>query len=77
MIDGIAMVELLLGLPGMRVLGVTEGDDELVVTVESTASTRRAVLRPGRRAGVTREVARSVLKILTGSKRSSRTPTSG
>ena len=37
MIDGIAMVELLLGLPGMRVLGVAEGDDELVVTVETTA----------------------------------------
>lgn len=36
MIDGIAMVELLLGLPGMRVLGVVEGDDELVVTVETT-----------------------------------------
>jgi transposase len=36
-VDGIAMVELLLGLPGMRVLGVAEGDDELVVTVETTA----------------------------------------
>jgi transposase len=34
--DGIAMVELLLGLPGMRVLGVVEGDDELVVSVETT-----------------------------------------
>jgi transposase len=31
------MVELLVGLPGMRVLGVAEGDDELVVTVETTA----------------------------------------
>jgi transposase len=36
-IDGIAMVELLLGLPDMRVLGVAEGDDELVVTVETIA----------------------------------------
>jgi transposase len=36
--DGIAMVELLVGLPGMRVLGVVEGDDELVVTVETTAT---------------------------------------
>ena len=35
MIDGIAMVELLVGLPDMRVLGVIEGDDELVVTVET------------------------------------------
>jgi transposase len=35
--DGIAMVELLLGLPGMRVLEVAEGDDELVVSVETTA----------------------------------------
>ena len=35
--DGIAMVEMLLGLPGMRVLDVSEGDDELVVTVETTA----------------------------------------
>lgn len=37
MTDGIAMVELLVGLPGMRVLGVVEGDDELVVSVETTA----------------------------------------
>ncbi len=36
--DGIAMVEMLLGLPGMRVLGVAEGDNELVVSVESTAT---------------------------------------
>jgi hypothetical protein len=36
-LDGIAMVELLLGLPDMRVLGVAEGDGELVVTVETTA----------------------------------------
>jgi hypothetical protein len=36
--DGIAMVEVLLGLPGMRVLEVVDGDDELVVRVETTAS---------------------------------------
>ena len=36
MMDGIAMVELLVGLPDMRVLGAIEGDDELVVTVETT-----------------------------------------
>ena len=35
--DGIAMVELLIGLPGMRVLEVRDGDDELVVKVETTA----------------------------------------
>jgi transposase len=34
--DGIAMVKRLLGLPGMDVLGVIEGDNELVVTVETT-----------------------------------------
>lgn len=36
--DGIAMVEMLLGLPGMRVLDVSEGDGELVVGVETTAT---------------------------------------
>jgi len=36
-IDGIAMVETLLGLPGMRVLDVVDGDDEFVVTVETAA----------------------------------------
>ena len=36
MLDGIAMVELLLGLPGMGVLSVVEGDGELIVTVETT-----------------------------------------
>ena len=35
--DGIGMVELLVGLPGMRVLSVVEGVDELVVRVETTA----------------------------------------
>ena len=38
MSDGIAMVKMLLGLPGMDVLAVVEGDDELVVTVETTAT---------------------------------------
>jgi len=33
--DGIAMVKRLLGLPGMDVL---EGDNELVITVETTAT---------------------------------------
>jgi len=36
--DGIAMVEMLLGLPGVRVLDVSDGDDELVVRVETTAT---------------------------------------
>ena len=36
--DGIAMVKRLLGLPGMDVLGVIEDDNELVVTVETTAT---------------------------------------
>ena len=36
--DGIAMVEMLLGLPGMRGLDVSEGDGELVVGVETTAT---------------------------------------
>ena len=35
MSDGIAMVKMLLGLPGMDVLEVIEGDDELVVKVET------------------------------------------
>ncbi len=35
MLDGIAMVKRLLGLPGMNVLEVTEGDDELVIKVET------------------------------------------
>ena len=34
--DGIAMVKMLLGLPGMNVLEVREGDNELVVKVETT-----------------------------------------
>ena len=34
--DGIAMVTRLLGLPGMNVLGVTDGDNELIVTIETT-----------------------------------------
>ncbi len=33
--DGIGLAEALLGLDGFRVLDVTEGPDELVVTVES------------------------------------------
>jgi len=36
--DGIAMVKKLLGLPGMNVLEVVEGDNELVVTVETSAT---------------------------------------
>ena len=36
--DGIAMVKRLLGLPGMEVLEVIEGDNELVVKVETTAT---------------------------------------
>ena len=35
MSDGIAMVKMLLGLPGMNVLEVIEGDDELVIKVET------------------------------------------
>ena len=36
MLDGIAMVEMLLGLPGMSVLEVIEGDNELILRVETT-----------------------------------------
>jgi hypothetical protein len=36
MSDGIAMVKMLLGLPGMDVLEVLEGDDELVIRLETT-----------------------------------------
>ena len=39
MLDGIAMVEMLLGLPGMRVLEVVEGDGELIVRVETLETT--------------------------------------
>ena len=35
--DGNGLAEALLGLPGFRILDVTEGPDELVVTVETTA----------------------------------------
>ena len=38
MSDGIAMVKMLLGLPGMDVLEVIEGDNELVIRVEITAT---------------------------------------
>jgi hypothetical protein len=34
--DGIELAEKMLGLPGLRVLEVEEGDEELVVRVEST-----------------------------------------
>ena len=37
MSDGIGLAEALLGLPGFRVLEVTESYDELVVTVETVA----------------------------------------
>ena len=37
MSDGIGLAEVLLGLPGFRVLGVVEDDVELVVTIESIA----------------------------------------
>ena len=37
MSDGIGMAEVLLGLPGFRVLGVVETDVEVVITIESTA----------------------------------------
>ncbi len=36
--DGIGLVEALLGLPGFRVLDVTENSDELVIAIESTAT---------------------------------------
>ena len=35
--DGIGLVEVLLGLPGFRVLDVVESDVEVVVSIESTA----------------------------------------
>ena len=36
--DGIGLAEVLLGLPGFRVLGVTESDVEVVVRIETTAA---------------------------------------
>jgi hypothetical protein len=38
MSDGIGLAEALLGLDGLRVLEVSEGADELVITVESKAT---------------------------------------
>jgi transposase len=38
MSDGTGLVEVLLGLDGFRVLEVTEGSDELVITIETTSS---------------------------------------
>ena len=38
MSDGTGLAEALLGLEGFRVLAVDEGSDELVVTVETTAT---------------------------------------
>ena len=37
MSDGIGVAEVLLGLPGFRVLDVVETDGEVVITIESTA----------------------------------------
>ncbi len=37
MSDGIGLAEALLGLDGFRVLDVTEGSDELVIRIETTA----------------------------------------
>jgi hypothetical protein len=36
--DGIGLAEALLGLPGFRVLGVTEACGEVVIEVETTAT---------------------------------------
>lgn len=58
-LDGIAMVKRLLGLPGMEVLGVADGDNELVVTVE-TAATVGWCPRCGVRAEVQDRTMRSV-----------------
>jgi hypothetical protein len=38
MSDGTGLAEQLLGLDGFKVLGVTEGEHELVIAVETTAS---------------------------------------
>jgi hypothetical protein len=35
--DGIGLAEAMLGLPGFRVLAVTEGPAELIVEIETTA----------------------------------------
>jgi len=37
-IDGTGLAEALLGLDGFKVLSVTEGEHELVIAVETTAS---------------------------------------
>jgi hypothetical protein len=36
--DGTGLAEALLGLAGFKVLDVTEGENELVIAVETTAS---------------------------------------
>ena len=48
MSDGTGLVEVLPGLDGFRVLEVTEGSDELVITIETTigASAASANVRP-------------------------------
>ena len=38
MSDGTGLAEAMLGLAGFKVLDVTEGEDELVIAVETTAS---------------------------------------
>ena len=42
--DGIGLAEVLLGLPGFRVLDVVEDESEVVIRVETTAA--RAFCRP-------------------------------
>ena len=38
MSDGTGLAEALLGLDGFRILGVTEGAAEVVITIETTAA---------------------------------------
>jgi transposase len=43
MSDATGLAEVMLGLDGFRVLGVAETADELVITIESTATTQGCV----------------------------------
>jgi hypothetical protein len=69
MSDGIAMEKRLLGLPGMDVLEVVEGDNELVIRVETTATVGWCP-RHGERAQAQDRTTRSVRELSCFGRRS-------